>query len=64
MSVLTYRTVFVLFLEKDFVDVFIIVETNKRIKGPDIDFGVFLQFIGICLLITEIPGTKRAEYFS
>ena len=33
------------------------------IKVPDIDFCEFLWFIGIWLLMTENPGTNRADYF-
>ena len=40
------------------------METNIRIKGPDLDFGEFLWFIGIWLVMTENPGTNQAEYFS
>ena len=38
ISVLTYLTELVLFLPKTFVVEVILVETNKRIKGPDPDF--------------------------
>ena len=41
ISVLTYLTAFVLFLPKRFVDEVILIETNRIIKGPDIDFGEF-----------------------
>ena len=56
ISVLTYLTEFVLFVPKTFVGEVIIVDTNRRIKGPDIDFVEFLQFFGIFLLITANPG--------
>ena len=39
ISVLTYIIAFSLFGPKTFVDEFIMVETNKIIKGPDIGFG-------------------------
>ena len=63
ISVLTYPTEFSLFLVKTFVNEVIMVETNRRIKGPDLDIGEFLQFIGIWLLMTAKPGTNRADYF-
>ena len=47
ISVLTYLAYFVLFLTKPFVLEVILVETNKRINGPDIDFGEFPWFFGI-----------------
>ena len=34
------------------------VETNRIIKVPDIDFGEFIQFIGIWMLMTANPGTN------
>ena len=40
------------------------MDTNRIIKGPDIDFCEFLQFIGIWVLMTENPGTNQAGYFS
>ena len=40
------------------------METNRITKGPDTDFGKFLRLIVIFLLMTENPGTKRADYFS
>ena len=61
---LTYLTLFLLFLPQTFFDEVIMVETNRIIKVPDIDVGVFFQFIGICLLMTETPGTNQAEYCS
>ena len=64
ISVLTYLTAFELFLPKTFVVEILLVETNKTIKGPDLDFGEFLRFIGIWLLMTSNPGTNRADYFS
>ena len=39
------------------------VETNIIIKVPYLDFGEFLRFIGIWLLIIENPGTNWANYF-
>ena len=39
ISVLTYLTEFVLSLSKPFVSEVILVETNRRIKSPDLDFG-------------------------
>ena len=64
ISVLTYLTAFVLFLTKTFVDKVIMVETNRRTQSPDVEFGDFLHYIGICRLITENLGTNRAEYFN
>ena len=46
-----------------FVDGFIMVDTNRIIKRPNIYFGYFLRFIVIWLLITENPVTDRLEYF-
>ena len=42
----------------------ILVETNRIIKGPDLEFGGFLQFIGIWILTTSNSVTNQAEYFS
>ena len=39
------------------------MDTNIIIKGPDIDSGDFLRFIGIWMLITENPGTNQVECF-
>ena len=63
ISVLTYLTSFVLFFPKTFVVEVIMVDTNKIIKGPDIDYCGFLQLIGIWLLMKSNPGTNWAEYF-
>ena len=63
ISVLTYLTAFVLLLPKFFFDEVIMVDSNRIIKFPDIEFGQLLRFIGIWLLMTENPGTNRAEYF-
>ena len=52
ISVLTYLTSFVLFLPKTFVVEVIMVDTNKRIKSPDLYFVKFFWFIGIWLLMT------------
>ena len=43
---LTYLTEFVLFLPKTCFDEVILVDTNRGIKVPDLEFGEFLQFIG------------------
>ena len=42
VSVLTYLTAFVLFLPKKIAGEVILVNTNKIIKSPDVDFGKFL----------------------
>ena len=39
------------------------VDTNRIIRCPDIEFYGVLYFIGIWLLITENPGTNGSEYF-
>ena len=62
ISVLTYLTEFVLSSSKPFVSEVILVETNRRIKSPDLDFGKFLRSIGICLFMTSNPGTNQVEY--
>ena len=64
ISVLTYLTAFVHFLPIFFVNEVILVETNRRIKGPDPDFGEFPRLIGIWMLMTENPGTNWTDYFS
>ena len=56
---MTYLTSFVLFLPKTIVVEVILVETNRIIKGPDIDFGEFLRFIGIWLSMPEILAQTR-----
>ena len=48
----------------NFFDEVILVNTNRIIEGPDLDFGESLWFIGIWMLITGKPGTKWADYFS
>ena len=55
---------FVLFLPKYFINLFILSETGLRIKGPALEFGLFLKFVGIWLLIAENHGTNQADYFS
>ena len=64
ISILTYLTAFVLFLPKTFVYEVILVETKRIFKVPDLDFGEFLRFIGIWMLIKANPVMNRAEYFS
>ena len=61
--VLTYLTAFVFFLSKPFFDEVNLVETNRRIKGPVIDFLKFLQFIGIWLLMKANPITNQEGCF-
>ena len=61
---LTYLTASFLFLPGSFVTVVILVKRGLRIKDPALEFGDFLKFIGICLLITENPGMNQAAYFS
>ena len=39
------------------------VDTNRRIKGLDLDFYEFLRLIGIGLFMKAYPGTNQAEYF-
>ena len=39
------------------------MNTNRRIKGPVLDVGECLQFIGICLFTTTSPGMKWVDYF-
>ena len=39
------------------------VKTNRRIKVPDIEFGEFLWFIKIWMLITENSDTIQTDYF-
>ena len=63
-SALTYLIAFVLFLTKTFFNEVILVDTNRIIKGPNLEFGGFLGFIGIRWLRTEKCGTNGAEYFS
>ena len=40
------------------------VETDRKIKGPYLEFSEFLRLIGIWILMTENPGTNWTEYFS
>ena len=63
-SVLTWLTAFILFLTKYFTYEVITVDINNMLKWPELEFGEFLWFIGICLSIIDNPGTNRAEYFS
>ena len=46
-----------------FFDEVILVDTNRKIKCPDIEFGEFLQFVGICMFMTENSGTNWVDYF-
>ena len=62
-SVLTYLTEFVLLLPKYFINEVILVEINQIIKGPPIEFGELLCFIGIWMLIKSNPVTNRLDYF-
>ena len=64
VSVLTYLTAFLLLLPKTFVVEKNLVDTNKIFKGPDIDFGEFLHFNGIWMLMTSKPGKNWAEYLA
>ena len=50
-------------MPKTFFDEFILVETNRMIKGLDIRFGEFLRLIGIWMLMTANPSTNQAKYF-
>ena len=47
ISVLTYRTEFFLFLPKYLFGEVILVDTSRRIKGPALEFGGSLKFIGV-----------------
>ena len=38
-----------------------LVDTNKIIKGPNLDFDKFFQFIGIWLLMTSNHGNPGGE---
>ena len=40
------------------------VETKRRFRGPYFDFGEFLQFNRIWLLMTSNPDIKWFDYFS
>ena len=51
-------------MPKPFVYEVILVDTNRIIKVPGIEFGELLHFICIYMLMTENPGTNWAEYFS
>ena len=55
---MTYLKEVLLFLPKYFVNDVILVDTNIIIKVPALEFGEFLQFIGVGILITENPGTN------
>ena len=59
---LTSKKIF--FLPESFIGEVIIMETYQIIKGTAPEFGDFLRFIGICMLITSKPGMNRAYYFS
>ena len=61
---MTYLTELFLFLPKNFPYEAIMVDTNRKIKLPDIFFGEFLQLSSIVMLMTANPGTDRVEYFS
>ena len=39
------------------------MNTNRRIRGPELDFDHFLWFVGIWLLISANPVMKQANYF-
>ena len=58
ISVLTYLTLFVLFLMKTFVDDVTLVDTNRIIKGPAPESGGFIRLVVIWLLITVNPDTN------
>ena len=47
----------------NFFDEVILVEANRIIKVPDPDFGEFLRFVSICMLMTENPGTNWEGVF-
>ena len=49
---------------KTFVVEVILVDTNNVIKGPAIEFGKLLRFIGIWLLMASNPVRNWADYFS
>ena len=61
---MTYLIVFVLFLPIYFVGEVILVDTNRIIKGPYLDCGEFLRFVGIWMLMIADSGTNWADYFS
>ena len=63
ISVLNYLTAYALFLQKTFFffDQVIIVERKKIMKGPDLEFGEFLQFIGIGLTMKKKTGTTWSD---
>ena len=55
---LNYLTALVIFLPKTCVYEDILEETNRIMKGPDLDFGEFLQLIGIWMVMADNPGTN------
>ena len=55
---------FSLFLPIVFIDEVIHVKKFLKIKVPALEFGGFVQFIGIWLLITSNPGMNQVDYFS
>ena len=40
------------------------METNRRFRGPEFQFGEFLQLNRIWLFMTSNPDTKLVDYFS
>jgi hypothetical protein len=60
----TRLQLFELFFPKAYIQEVLLVETNKLLKGKDVTYGEFLQFIGLWLMMATIQGFQRRDFWS
>ena len=53
-----------MFLPKKFVQEVIIPEINKSIIGQPLQYGEFLQWIGLQLMMATLQGFQRRDFWS
>ena len=63
ISILTYLSAYVPLLPKTFFDEVIPVDTDRIIKGTDLDYGEFLRLVVICMLITAKSRPELGRLF-
>lgn len=64
MSGLDVLTMFLMFLPKAYFETVLLPETNKNIDGGPLNFGEFLQFLGLWLYMSTTAGFTRLDWFS
>ena len=60
----TRLQLFQLLFVKDFITNVILVETNKKLSENPVEYGEFLKWIGLWLLMATIQGPQRRDFWS